>query len=110
MRIQCTYGANVLRSTANEGRLASLTKPQQIGSLAISAGFFGYHLLLKSWAKNKGRAVDGLQPVVDFDSKKSLKSNGSNLTCSMGRMPDDSKTTTTTTACNRLNVDAIKMV
>ena len=53
--------------------------------------------MLKSWAKNKGTAKDGLRPVVDFDSKKSLKSNGSNLTRSMGYIPDDSKTTTTTT-------------
>ena len=80
-----------VRSIANEGRLASLTKPQQIGSLANSAVFFGYHQLLKSWAKNRGRAVDGLQPVVDFHSIKSLKSNGPNLTCSMGLMPNDSK-------------------
>ena len=37
--------------------------------------------------------MDWLRPVVDFDSIKSLKSNGSNLTCSMGLMPDDFKTT-----------------
>ena len=39
--------------------------------------------------------MDGLRPVVDFDSIKWLKSNGSNLTCSMGLMPDDLKTTAT---------------